>query len=121
MPGVGENTKCKMGANKGSERNQIHRKNPTAVCQSLLSLLLEELFLVSLYSFSSKPGRLKEKEKLEMSSNGMSEGAVKEVPLKPEASAEMLFSALVLDSCLPDNFCQSSFTEDKLDFDSKGV
>lgn len=78
-------------------------------------------FLVSLYSFSSKPGRLKEKEKLEMSSNGMSEGAVKEVPLKPEASAEMLFSALVLDSCLPDNFCQSSFTEDKLDFDSKGV
>lgn len=57
-----------MKANKGSERNQIHKKKLPTLCQSLNLLLLEWLFLASLYSFSSKPGRFKEKEKLEISS-----------------------------------------------------
>jgi len=42
VPGVGENKKCKLGTNKGTERPDT-QENSTAVCQSLLLVFLEQV------------------------------------------------------------------------------
>lgn len=62
MPGEGED-ESKQGVRKKSDTQE----KPTSLCQSLF-VIAGTAFLASLYSFSFRPGRFKEKEKLEISS-----------------------------------------------------
>lgn len=105
----GSSKKCqeqgKMTANKGSERNQIHKKNLLLSTNPSICYCWNR-FLVSLYSLSSKPGRFKENEKLEISSIMW----VKELSRKFLSSQiQVLFLVLVLDQYIPERLSINAF------------